>query len=134
MTEANWVYDLPTGLLIGGLIIIIVGIVCWLWISRDDYGIEPKHLPLPGCFIVIGFITMLIGGFAPNSTYFTRDRYDIEQMAEDYNAVIKDRKDLRYMNLSGYEDTVLVRTEAFGHECWTYYIDEYDEYAAYRNE
>ena len=88
MTEANWVYDLPTGLLIGGLIIIIIGIVCWLWISRDDYGIEPKHLPLPGCFIVIGFIAMLIGGFAPNSTYFTQDKYDIEQMAEDYNAIM----------------------------------------------
>ena len=134
MTEANWVYDLPTGLLIGGLIIIIIGIVCWLWISRDDYGIEPKHLPLPGCFIVIGFIAMLIGGFAPNSTYFTQDKYDIEQMAEDYNAIIKDRKDLNYMNLSGYEDTVLVRTEAFGHECWTYYLGEYDEYSVYKNE
>lgn len=134
MTEANWVYDLPTGLLIGGLIIVLIGIACWLWIARNDYSIEPKHLPLPGCFIVIGFIAMLTGGFAPTSTYFTPDKYDIEQMAEDYNAIIKDRKDLNYMNLSGYEDTVLVRTEAFGHECWIYYLGQYDEYAAYKNE
>lgn len=83
-----------------------------------------------------GLVACSIGLYAPSHTYFTQEKYDIDQMAVDYEALEGDRDHPKLIapNLDLYDEAVLIHTRAFGHECWTYYPAKNDEYAAYKNE
>ncbi len=122
MSDINWVFDLPCGLIIGGLILIAIGVLMLYW-RLDGVG-----LTLFSCAFFIGAIIALIGCWGLSfDTYFVRTECDdIDQMIVDHNAVEMDR-DSRIgsiqmlWGLACYKDDVLVHAEAFGHECWIYY-------------
>ena len=140
MTEAFWVYDLPAALIIGGIIAVVIGFWMLILSAISDHPANDKWffaVPAIGVsFIVTGLVACSIGLYAPSHTCFTQEKYDIDQMAVDYGALEGDRglPKLITLNLDRYDDAVLIRTKAFGHECWTYYPAKFDEYAAYKNE
>lgn len=135
MTEAFWVYDLPIALVIGAIIAIIIGFSL-IAISAMCEFLDKFHfavLIIGACIIVVGIIVCSIGLNAPSNAYFTQEEYNIDQMATDYGALEGDRNhpNLIAPSPDKYDEAVLIRTRAFGHECWTYYPAEY---AAYKNE
>lgn len=136
MTEEFWVYDLPAALIIGGIIAAVIGFCLLIMAAISDRPSDKWFFVVPAIgvsLIAAGLVACSIGLYAPSHTYFTQEKYDIDQMAVDYEALEGDRDHPKLIapNLDGYDEVVLIRTRAFGHECWTYYPDEY---AAYKNE
>lgn len=141
MAEANWVYDLPAVLIIGATITVVIGLLLLIAVATINPRLPLDEwyfvVPMIGtCLLVVGIVMFLIGISAPSHTYFTQEEYNIDQMAVDYGAIEGDRSrpKLTAPNPDRYDEAVLIRTRAFGHECWIYYPAKPDEYAAYKNE
>lgn len=139
MTESFWVYDLPAALIIGGIIAVVIGFCMLIMSATSDSPLNKWFFVVSTIgvsLIVIGLVACSIGLYTPSHTCFTQEKYDIDQMAVDYEALEGDRErpKLITLNLDRYDEAVLVYTKAFGHECWTYYPAKFDEYATYKND
>ncbi len=126
--QNGWMIAMFAGMGFLLFFIIIIGIL-FACIIKNNHALDKAFtvVTVASIFCVIEIFVSLAGLFISSSqvskTTYYADRYDIKQMANDYNArIIEDDRE---------HNQYLVHYEGYGMEEWVYYIGKPDPQAQY---